>query len=135
MALTCSPFLPICTDKLTPKLRSYIFLSYSPQYKGYYYLNPLTSTVYISHHICFLEINFLHAKNFTSPTSFSLLPLVMFLLPLSLPHSLVQKLLPPLSQNPIPILIGTNVSYKHKCMCQSSNIVCNECKIVNPLRN
>lgn len=56
---SCFPWLkPYTSNKLSPKSQHCIFLGYCPNTKGYRCYNPVTSKVYTSRHVRFLESDF-----------------------------------------------------------------------------
>ncbi|KAI3719151.1 hypothetical protein L6452_20045 [Arctium lappa] len=73
------PFLrDYSAHKLSPRSLPCIFIGYSPQYKGYRCLDPLTSRVYISRHARFDEANF-PCDGIQSATPISALQITTFM--------------------------------------------------------
>lgn len=76
----------LCPNKLTPKSTHYIFLGYCPATKGFRCLDPISSKVYTSRHVKFIEHHFPYStlvsqhsspSTNTLPTSFQI-PLTNF---------------------------------------------------------
>ncbi|KAJ0031413.1 hypothetical protein Pint_14099 [Pistacia integerrima] len=63
----CYPWLrPYLSYKLQPRSKSCIFIGYSNTHNAYKCLDPSTKKVYISHHVQFVENQFLFTFDFQS---------------------------------------------------------------------
>lgn len=68
----CFPWLqPYRSNKLSPKSSTCVFLGYCPATKGYRCYDPVTTKVYVSRHVKFLESEFPYPTLVSSSTSTS----------------------------------------------------------------
>ena len=103
-------------NKFSPRSIPCIFLGYSPSYKGYRCLDPLTSKIYVTPHAKFDELNFplIPNSHAQSPAS----------LDLSSFSELMHAHDPPLSTAPLPTVPLSNPHSRSRshacCLCSDS---------------
>ncbi|KAJ9538664.1 hypothetical protein OSB04_031397 [Centaurea solstitialis] len=105
-------------NKLSPRSLPCIFIGYSPKYKGYWCLDPVTSRVYISRHASFDETNFPFA-NCPETQSVSQLQVVTFLDVAPLAKSPTMPTNPPISPSSITPPPSSTTPY-HLCTNNST---------------